>query len=70
MYSGSVADVTIEFEDSLMGTVQDKFSEHIHIVRISTEKCSTAGEIDVLGMDFPVWKEDGNIVTRRVDRRV
>ena len=32
--------------------------------------CSTVGESDILEMNFPVWKEDEDIVTRRVDRRV
>lgn len=37
MYGGLVTDVTIEFEDSLMGAVRDKFGEHVHIVRTSPE---------------------------------
>ena len=47
MYGGPVTDVTIEFEDSLMGAVQDKFGEHIYIVRISPEKCVVSVQLQV-----------------------
>jgi len=47
MYGGPVTDVTIEFEDGLMGAVQDKFGEHVHIVRTSPEKCVASVQLQV-----------------------
>ncbi|MCR5487111.1 MAG: WYL domain-containing protein [Lachnospiraceae bacterium] len=47
MYGGPVTDVTIEFDDSLMGAVQDKFGEHVHIVRTSPDKCVASVQLQV-----------------------
>ena len=47
MYSGSVTDVTIEFEDNLIGAVQDKFGEHVNIVRNSSKKRVASVQLQV-----------------------
>lgn len=39
MYGGPFSDVTIEFEDKLIGVIQDKFGEHVNIVRTASDKC-------------------------------
>lgn len=39
MYGGQATDVTVEFDDSLIGTVQDKFGKNANIMRTPLEKC-------------------------------
>ena len=39
MYGGETEDITIEFDNNLIGVVQDKFGEDTKIVRTSSEKC-------------------------------
>ncbi len=47
MYGGPVSDVTIEFEDKLIGVVQDKFGEHVNIVRTAPDKCVASVQLQV-----------------------
>ena len=47
MYGGSVSDVTVEFEDKLIGVVQDKFGEHVNIVRTAPDKCVASVQLQV-----------------------
>ncbi len=47
MYGGPVSDVTIEFEDKLIGVVQDKFGEHVNIVRTAPDKCVAPVQLQV-----------------------
>lgn len=39
MYGGDLVDITVEFNDKLIGVIQDKFGEDTKIVRTGTNKC-------------------------------
>ncbi len=45
MYGGEVIFVTLEFEDKLIGAVQDSFGEDVNIIRVSPEKCVASVKI-------------------------
>lgn len=38
MYGGQVIDVTLQFDDTLLGVVQDRFGEDMSTVRTATDK--------------------------------
>lgn len=39
MYGGELRDVTLDFHDSLIGPIHDKFGEDINIIRTGTDRC-------------------------------
>ena len=39
MYNGPAIDITVEFDDKLIGVVQDKFGEDTKIVRVNKDRC-------------------------------
>ena len=47
MYGGPTTDAVLEFRDSLLGAVYDKFGENIHIMRSGDHKCIAAVKIQV-----------------------
>jgi len=47
MYGGPVTEVAVEFDDKLIGVVQDKFGEHVKIIRIGTDKCIASLNVQV-----------------------
>ncbi len=47
MYAGEPEEITIEFDDSLMGPVYDKFGEDTKIERVSDDKCRTTVNVQV-----------------------
>ncbi len=47
MYGGPITDVTIEFDDDLIGAVQDRFGEYVSIVRTSPKKCVASVQLQI-----------------------
>lgn len=47
MFGGPTSDMTIEFEDKLIGVVQDKFGEDTKIVRTSPSRCVASVKVQV-----------------------
>ena len=47
MYSEPTNDVTIEFNDSLIGVIQDKFGEEAKIIRTSPSKCVASIKVQI-----------------------
>ena len=47
MYNGPTTDITIEFNDNLIGVIQDKFGEDTKIVRTSKERCVASIKVQV-----------------------
>ena len=47
MYSGRRESITIQFSNSLIGVVYDKFGEDTHMVRISEGKCVASVDVQV-----------------------
>lgn len=47
MYNGPATDVTIEFDDKLIGVIQDKFGEDTRIVRISQTRCVASIRVQI-----------------------
>lgn len=47
MYGGPVMDVTLDFDDKLIGVVQDKFGEHVNIVRTAPNRCVAPVQLQV-----------------------
>lgn len=45
MYGGPVIDVTLQFDDSLLGVVQDKFGEDVSIVRTGPDKLVSSVQV-------------------------
>lgn len=45
MYGGPVMDVTLQFDDKLIGVVQDKFGEQVSIVRTAPTTCVASVQI-------------------------
>ena len=45
MYGGDVVDVTVEFNDKLIGVVQDKFGEDTKILRTGSDKCAASIQV-------------------------
>lgn len=47
MYNGPTTDITIEFNDNLIGVIQDKFGEDTKIARTSKERCVASIKVQV-----------------------
>lgn len=47
MYGGPITDVTLDFEDKLIGAVQDKFGEDTKIIRTGKDRCVAAVRLQV-----------------------
>ena len=47
MYGGDLVDITVEFNDKLIGVIQDKFGEDTKIVRTGTNKCVAPIQVQV-----------------------
>lgn len=47
MYNGPMTDITIEFNDNLIGAIQDKFGEDTKIVRTSKDRCVASIKVQV-----------------------
>ena len=47
MFGGEPEDITLEFDDSLIGSIYDKFGEEIKIERITDDRCRTTGSVHV-----------------------
>ena len=47
MFGGPITDVTLEFEDKLIGVVQDKFGENTNIIRTGEDKCAASIQVQV-----------------------
>lgn len=47
MYNGPATDITIEFDDKLIGVIQDKFGEDTKIVRTSKDRCVASIKVQV-----------------------
>ena len=47
MYNGPVTDITVEFEDKLIGVIQDKFGEDTKIVRTAPTRCVASLKVQV-----------------------
>lgn len=47
MYGGPVMDVTLQFDDKLIGVVQDKFGEQVSIVRTAPTTCVASVQLQV-----------------------
>ena len=47
MYNCPSTDITIEFNDSLIGVIQDKFGEYTKIVRTSKDRCVASIKVQV-----------------------
>lgn len=47
MYNGPATDITIEFNDSLIGVIQDKFGEDTKIIRTSKDRCVVSIKVQV-----------------------
>lgn len=45
MYGGPVIDVTLQFDDSLLGLVQDKFGEDVSAVRTGPDKLVSSVQV-------------------------
>lgn len=45
MYGGPVIDVTLQFDDSLLGLVQDKFGEDVSAVRTGLDKLVSSVQV-------------------------
>ena len=52
MYNGVPQEVTLEFEDNLIGAVYDRFGEDVNITRVGKKKCS----VTVTIQDSPVFR--------------
>lgn len=52
MYNGKPQEITLEFDDILIGAVYDRFGEDISIKRIGKKKCS----VTVIVQDSPVFR--------------
>lgn len=47
MYNGPATDITIEFDDKLIGVIQDKFGEETKIVRTSPSRCVASIKVQI-----------------------
>ncbi len=47
MYGGDITDITLEFEDTLIGVIHDKFGEYVNIVRTAPNKCVASVQVQV-----------------------
>ena len=47
MYGGPITDVTLDFDDKLIGSVQDKFGEDTNIIRTGKNRCVAAVRLQV-----------------------
>lgn len=47
MYGGDVVDITVEFNDKLIGVIQDKFGEDTKILRTGSDKCAASIQVQV-----------------------
>lgn len=47
MYNDPATDITIEFDDNLIGVIQDKFGEDTKIVRTSKDRCVASIKVQV-----------------------
>jgi len=47
MYNGPAEDITIEFKDTLIGIIQDKFGEDTKIIRTGKDKCVASIKVQV-----------------------
>ena len=52
MFNGTPEEITLEFDDSLIGAIYDKFGEDVAIKRIGKKKCS----VTVTIQDSPVFR--------------
>lgn len=52
MYNGVPQEITIDFDDVLIGAVYDRFGEDVRITRIGKKKCS----VTVTVQDSPVFR--------------
>ena len=52
MYNGVPEEITLEFDENLIGAMFDRFGEEIEIKRISKKKCS----VTVTVQDSPVFR--------------
>ena len=52
MYNGVTQEITLEFDDVLIGAVYDRFGEDVRITRIGKKKCS----VTVTVQDSPVFR--------------
>ena len=47
MYGGPAVDITVEFNDKLIGVIQDKFGEDTKIVRTGRDKCVASIRVQI-----------------------
>ena len=47
MYNGPVTDITVEFDDKLIGVIQDKFGEDTKIVRTAPTRCVASLKVQI-----------------------
>ena len=47
MYNGPVTDITVEFNDKLIGVIQDKFGEDTKIVRTAPTRCVASLKVQI-----------------------
>ena len=52
MYNGVPRELTLEFDDSLIGAMYDRFGEEIEIKRLEKKRCS----VTVTIQDSPVFR--------------
>ena len=47
MYGGEITDITLEFDNSLIGVIHDKFGENTSIIKTASDKCVASVQIQV-----------------------
>lgn len=47
MYGGEFRDVMLDFRDSLLGPIHDKFGENISIIRTGPDRCLASVKVQV-----------------------
>ncbi|MCR5205685.1 MAG: WYL domain-containing protein [Lachnospiraceae bacterium] len=47
MYGGEMTDITLEFNDDLVGVIHDKFGENTSIIRTASNKCAASVQVQV-----------------------
>jgi predicted DNA-binding transcriptional regulator YafY len=63
MFGGEPEDITLEFDDSLIGSIYDKFGEEIKIERISDDRCRTTVSVQVSPTFWGWLAQFGNRLT-------
>ena len=63
MFGGEPEDITLEFDDSLIGSIYDKFGEEIKIERITDDRCRTTVSVQVSPTFWGWLAQFGNRLT-------